>query len=91
MYNEYLTFTGIPEQANEYKIGGRSPLEWVVDRYRIKTDTKSGIVNDPNDYCHEVNDPAYIAKLIPALVTVSMRTLELTRALPEFIIDEEQE
>lgn len=91
VYNEYLTFTGIPEQANEYKIGGRSPLEWVVDRYRIKTDTKSGIVNDPNDYCHEVNDPAYIAKLIPALVTVSMRTLELTRALPEFIIDEEQE
>lgn len=90
MYNEYLTFTGIPEQANEYKIGGRSPLEWMVDRYRIKTDTKSGIVNDPNDYCHEVNDPAYIANLIPALVTVSMRTLELTRALPEFIIDEEQ-
>lgn len=90
MYNEYLTFTGIPEQANEYKIGGRSPLEWMVDRYRIKTDTKSGIVNDPNDYCREINDPAYIAKLIPALVTVSMRTLELTRALPEFIIDEEQ-
>ncbi|WP_288814638.1 type ISP restriction/modification enzyme [uncultured Varibaculum sp.] len=90
MYNEYLTFTGIPEQANEYKIGGRSPLEWMVDRYRIKTDTKSGIVNDPNDYCREVNDPAYIANLIPALVTVSMRTLELTRALPEFIIDEEQ-
>lgn len=90
VYNEYLTFTGIPEQANEYKIGGRSPLEWMVDRYRIKTDTKSGIVNDPNDYCREINDPAYIAKLIPALVTVSMRTLELTRALPEFIIDEEQ-
>lgn len=90
VYNEYLTFTGIPEQANEYKIGGRSPLEWMVDRYRIKTDTKSGIVNDPNDYCREVNDPAYIANLIPALVTVSMRTLELTRALPEFIIDEEQ-
>jgi len=90
VYNEYLTFTGIPEQANEYKIGGRSPLEWMVDRYRIKTDTKSGIVNDPNDYCREINDPAYIAKLIPALVTVSMRTLELTHALPEFIIDEEQ-
>ncbi|MDU7515795.1 MAG: type ISP restriction/modification enzyme, partial [Varibaculum cambriense] len=90
VYNEYLTFTGIPEQANEYKIGGRSPLEWMVDRYRSKTDTKSGIANDPNDYCREINDPAYIAKLIPALVTVSMRTLELTRALPEFIIDEEQ-
>lgn len=90
VYNEYVTFTGIPEQANEYKIGGRSPLEWMVDRYRIKTDTKTDILNDPNDYCREINDPAYIVKLIPALVTVSMRTLELTRTLPEFIIDEEQ-
>ena len=90
VYNEYVTFTGIPEQANEYKIGGRSPLEWMVDRYRIKTDTKTDILNDPNDYCREINDPAYIVKLIPALVTVSMRTLELTCTLPEFIIDEEQ-
>lgn len=87
-YNDYLTFTGIPAEANEYKIGGRSPLEWMVDRYKITTDKKSGIVNDPNDYCREVGDPAYIAKLVPSLVTVSMRTQELMRALPEFLVDE---
>lgn len=88
IYNDYLTFSGIPAEANEYKIGGRSPLEWMVDRYKITTDKKSGIVNDPNDYCREVGDPAYIAKLVPSLVTVSMRTQELMRALPEFLVDE---
>lgn len=88
IYNDYLTFSGIPAEANEYKIGGRSPLEWMVDRYKITTDKKSGIVNDPNDYCREVGDPVYIAKLVPSLVTVSMRTQELIRALPEFLVDE---
>ena len=87
-YNDYLTFSGIPAEANEYKIGGRSPLEWMVDRYKITNDKKSGIVNDPNDYCREVGDPAYIAKPEPSLVTVSMRTQELMRALPEFLVDE---
>lgn len=56
-YNEHLTITGIPEEADEYKIGGRSPLEWVIDRYYVKTDKASGIVNDPNDWLREL--PAF--------------------------------
>lgn len=90
VYNSYLTFTGIPEAANEYVIGGRSPLEWMVDRYKIRTDKASGIVNDPNDYCREIDDPAYIADLVPKLVTVSMRTQDLINSLPELVIEEEQ-
>ncbi|WP_155811848.1 DEAD/DEAH box helicase [Mobiluncus curtisii] len=85
-YNDWLTFTNIPAAANEYKIGGRSPLEWMIDRYRISVDKASGIVNDPNDYCREIGEPAYIANLIPRLVTVSVRTQELVRSLPELII-----
>ena len=30
-----------------YKVNGRTPVEWVVDRYKATTDKKSGIVNDP--------------------------------------------
>ena len=89
IYNEYLTFKDIPAVANEYKVGGRSPLEWMVDRYRITTDKKSGITNDPNDYCREIGDPAYIADLVGKLVTVSMRTQELVRALPDLVIEEQ--
>ncbi|WP_255313870.1 type ISP restriction/modification enzyme [Trueperella pecoris] len=88
IYNAYLQFTGIPVEANEYKIGGRSPLEWVVDRYKITTHKASQIVNDPNDYCREINDPAYIANLVPRLVTVSMRTQALVASLPELVIEE---
>ncbi len=88
VYNEYLTFTDIPPEANDYKIGGRSPLEWMIDRYKTVTDKKTGIVNDPNDYCRELGDPAYIARLVPSLVTVSMRTQELVAGLPDLVIED---
>ena len=31
----------------EYAINGRTPIEWIVDRYKITTDKESGITNDP--------------------------------------------
>ena len=31
----------------EYAINGRTPVEWIVDRYKITTDKESGIINDP--------------------------------------------
>ena len=79
VYNDNLTYADIPERANDYKVNGRSPLEWMVDRYQVKTDKATAIVNDPNEYS---DDPAYICNLVPRLVTVSMRTLEIIESLP---------
>lgn len=79
IYNENLTFSDIPEAANDYKVNGRSPLEWMIDRYQMKADKASGIVNDPNDYS---DDPTYISGLIPRLVTVAMDTLKIVNTLP---------
>ena len=59
-------------------MNGRSPLEWMVDRYQVKTDKATGITNDPNDYS---DDPRYILDLIGRLVTVSMRTNEIVAGL----------
>ncbi len=87
-YNEFLTLRGIPEEAQDYQVGGRSPLDWVVDRYRIKTDKDSQIPNDPNDYCREVNRADYIVDLIKRLVTVSLETQRLVASLPSFNITE---
>ena len=42
-----------------------------------KTDKASGIVNDPNDWCDEHDDPTYIVELIKKVTTVSVRTVEL--------------
>ena len=88
-YNDYVTLTGIPEEAQGYSISGRSPLEWIIDRYHVKTDKASGIVNDPNDFLREQGRPDAVVDLIKRLVTVSMRTQELLKTLPPLEIPEQ--
>ena len=87
-YNDYVTLTGIPAEAQGYSISGRSPLEWIIDRYHVKTDKASGIVNDPNDFLRERGCPDAVVDLIKRLVTVSMRTQELLATLPKLEIPE---
>ncbi len=87
-YNAHLTITGIPLSEAEYKVGGRSPLEWVLDRYQVKTDKASGIVNDPNAWLREHDDPRYVVNLIRSLVTVSLETQRLIGELPPFEVIE---
>ena len=89
-YNDYVTLTGIPGEAQGYSISGRSPLEWIIDRYHVKTDKASGIVNDPNDFLREQGRPNAVVDLIKRLVTVSMRTQELLATLPKLEIPEVQ-
>lgn len=78
IYNSNLTFKGIPTLAHEYVINGRTPLEWMIDRYQVKADKASGIINDPNMYSE---DPHYIADLICRLVTVSVETMKIVNGL----------
>ena len=78
VYNDFLTVDGIPPKTFDYRLGTRSALEWVVDQYRVKTDKRSGIVNDPN----RADDPEYIVKLIGKVITVSLETVEIVNQLP---------
>ena len=77
-YNDYLTLDGIPSRAFDYRLGNRSALEWVIDQYRVKTDKRSGIVNDPN----RDDDPQYIIRLIRKVITVSLETVSIVESLP---------
>lgn len=88
-YNSRLTLKGIPEEAHEYQVNGKSALGWVIDRYQVTTDKKSLITNDPNDYCRAVNNPRYIVDLIKRLVTVSLETQKLVGTLPRFEVLED--
>lgn len=81
IYNAAVTVAGIPDAAHEYLLGSRTALEWLIDRYQVKTDKASGIVNDPNDWCDEHDDPTYIVELIRKVTTVSVRTVELVGQL----------
>lgn len=77
-YNDFLTLDGIPSEVYAYKLGNRSALEWVVDQYRVKTDKRSGVVNDPN----RADEPRYIVDLVGRVMTVSLRTMEVIEGLP---------
>lgn len=85
IYNESITIKNIPEKAYDYVVNGRPAIEWIIDQYKVKTDKKSGITDDPNEFS---DDPKYILNLLLSVITVSMRTLELIEELPEFEIQE---
>ena len=59
-----------------------SALAWLVDRYQVKTDKASGIVNDPNDWATEHGNPRYILDLVKRIVTVSLETIRIVRNFP---------
>ena len=82
-YNEHITIKNIPPRCFEYVVNGRSPLEWIIDRYQIKTDTASGIINNPNDWATEHDNPRYILDLILSSITVSLKTLDIVENLPD--------
>ena len=86
--NAHFTLRGIPLQAHEYRLGSRSALDWLIDRYQVKTDGKSGITNDPNDWAAEHGQPRYIIDLVKRVTAVSLRTVEIVNALPYLRLDD---
>ncbi|WP_430507512.1 DEAD/DEAH box helicase [Lactococcus lactis] len=85
IFNNSITISNIPEKAYEYVVSGRPAIEWIIDQYQVKTNKKSGITDDPNEFS---DNPKYILNLLLSVITVSMRTLELIEELPEFEIQE---
>lgn len=74
--NDFLTLSGLPANVDDYKLGNRSALDWIIDQYQVSTDKRSGITNDPNPN----DDPMYIVRLIKKVVTVSVGTVEQVRS-----------
>ena len=85
-YNGFLTLDGIPAEAFAYRLGNRSALEWVIDQYRVKTEKRSGIVNDPN----RTDESEYIVRLIGKVISVSLETVKIVEGLPGLGIEEEE-
>lgn len=85
IYNNDITIRNIPEKAYQYMVNGRSAIEWIMDQYQVKTDKKSGITDDPNDYS---NDEKYIFNLLLRIINVSIQTVDLINSLPKFEVEE---
>lgn len=85
IFNSDITVENIPEKAYKYIVNGRSAIEWIMDQYQVKTDKKSGITDDPNDFS---DDPKYIFNLLLRIINVSVQTVDLVNSLPKLEIIE---
>lgn len=85
IFNSDITISNIPEKAYEYVVNGRSAIEWIMDQYQVKTDKKSGITDNPNDYSE---DEKYIFNLLLRIINVSVQTVDLINSLPKFEVEE---
>ncbi len=83
--NEHVRLTGIPEAAHWYILNGRTPLEWFIDRYRIKRDKESGILNDPNGW---FENPRDLVTAIKRIVYVSVESTRIIEGLPSELTDD---
>ena len=76
--NEHVCVSGIPEEAHRYVVNGRTPLEWFIDRYKIKQDKNSGIINDPNGW---FDNPRDLITAIERIVYVSVESTKIIENL----------
>ncbi len=82
-YNPFITLRNIPLRAYDYVVNGKSAIEWIMERYCDKVDTKSGIRNDANQWGIEHGNPRYPLDLLQSIITLSIKTLDIVDNLPK--------
>ena len=81
-YNSRIVISGIPLEAYDYVVNGKSAIDWVIERYQVTTDKNSGIVNDPNAWSQEQGKPRYILDLLLSVIHVSLESQRIIATLP---------
>ena len=77
--NDLTELHGIPPEAHRYEVNGRTPLDWLIDRYHVAQDKQSGIVNDANDWFER---PEHLLATIERIIHVSVETARIVDSLP---------
>ncbi len=72
----------IPPEAWHYKVSGRTPLQWAIDRLQVKHDKASGIVDDPNDWREWSDEPFNLIRHLRRLVRASYESALMIAWLP---------
>ncbi|MDE0291916.1 MAG: hypothetical protein OXK19_05355 [Candidatus Dadabacteria bacterium] len=86
--NDRCSLMSIPQRAFDYKISGRSPLEWAVDSLRLKEDRNSGIVDDPNCWHVWADDPFELIRHLRRCAFIGIRSAEIIDSLPPSLGDD---
>ena len=87
MVNDRCKLVGIPDEAHQYRVSGRTPLDWAIDSLRWKTDKASQIVDDPNGWHAWSDDPFNLIRHLRRLVYVSVETSRIVKSLPPSLDD----
>jgi predicted helicase len=86
-YNGKITVRGIPLDAYDFVINGKPAIDWVMERQRVSEDRDSGLTNDANTWARvTVKNVRYPLELLQRVVTVSLETLRITKALPDLVV-----
>jgi predicted helicase len=87
IYNSKITLKGIPLRAYDYIVSGKPAIAWVMKYQAVRTDPKSGIVNDANLWATEtMKNPKYPLELLQRVITVSLETLKIIEAQPRLVL-----
>ena len=83
-YNDHIEIGDLPESVWEYEVNGKPAIAWVMERQGVSKDTRSGIVNDANDYAIEtMGDPSYPLRLLARVIRVSVESVSIVSQLPD--------
>jgi predicted helicase len=74
------TLSGIPAEAWEYKLGNRSALEWVLDRYKERKPKDPTIREKFNTYKF-ADYKGQVIDLLKRVCTVSVETMQIIREM----------
>jgi predicted helicase len=86
IYNDKITVRGLPLEAQEYTLNGKSGIDWILHQWCVYQDKDSGITNDCNDFATEtMGNPRYPLELLLRVATVSVETLKIVNGLPEVV------
>lgn len=86
-FNDFITLSEIPLRVLDYKINGRSALDWFIVQHQISTDKDTGFVSDPNDL---VSDQKELLDLLLRVIQVSLETIDLYSSLPNLNLKKKQ-
>ena len=80
--NDRCRITGVPDDAHQYTVNGKTPLEWAIDRLKPTVDNDTGHTNDPNTWHTWANNPEHLITHLQQLVRLSIETTRTINTLP---------
>ena len=86
--DENTIISGFPQDVSQYRLGLRSPIEWILDRYsppsKPKFEYEKVLITDFNSYSYfKYKDD--IISLIKKMTTLTMETIRIRKKIDEVL------